>query len=74
MSYILWCYEKLFIAPHFHYDNLIEHNIVRDHEDIKFLSRAVSLGLQILKQRYFKELHLLLGIPERLGFNIKTSD
>ena len=43
----------------------IERNIDRDREDVKFLAEAVPFDLQILEERYFKELRPLLGIPER---------
>lgn len=49
----------------------IERNIDRDREDVKFLARAVPFDLRILKERYFKELRPLLGIPEREDLTLR---
>ena len=43
----------------------IERNIDRDREDVKFLARVIPFDLEILKDRYFKELHPAPGILER---------
>ena len=49
----------------------IERNIDRDREDVKYLARAVPFDLQILEDRYFKELRPILGIPEREDLTLK---
>jgi hypothetical protein len=49
----------------------IERNIDRDREDVKFLAEAVPFDLQILRERYFKELRPFLGIPEREDLTLK---
>ena len=49
----------------------IERNIDRDREDVKFLDEAVPFDLQILKERYFKELRPALGIPEREDLTLR---
>lgn len=49
----------------------IERNIDRDREDVKFLARAIPIDLQILEERYFKELRPLLGIPEREDLTLR---
>lgn len=49
----------------------IERNIDRDREDVKFLARTAQLDLQILKERYFKELRPILGNPEREDLTLR---
>ena len=49
----------------------IERNIDRDREDVKFLAEVVPFDLQILEDRYFKELRPFLGIPEREDLTLK---
>lgn len=49
----------------------IERNIDRDREDVKFLARTVPFDLQILQERYLKELRPLLGIPEREDLTLR---
>lgn len=43
----------------------LERNTQRDRDDVKFLAEKVPLDLQILKQRYEKELRPNLGNPGR---------
>jgi hypothetical protein len=49
----------------------IERNIDRDREDVKFLARAIPFDLQILEERYVKELRPFLGIPEREDLTLR---
>lgn len=49
----------------------IERNIDRDREDVKFLARIIPFDLQILQERYFKELRPSLGIPEREDLTLR---
>lgn len=49
----------------------IERNIDRDREDVKFLAETVPFDLEILKERYFKELRPALGIPEREDLTLR---
>ncbi len=49
----------------------IERNIDRDREDVKHLARAVPFDLQVLEERYFKELRPVLGIPEREDLTLR---
>lgn len=49
----------------------IERNIDRDREDVKFLAEAVPFDLEVLRERYFKELRPTLGIPEREDLTLK---
>ncbi len=49
----------------------IERNIDRDREDVKFLARNVPFDLRVLKERYFKELRPILGIPEREDLTLR---
>lgn len=49
----------------------IERNIDRDREDVKFLAEVVPLNLEILEERYFKELRPALGIPEREDLTLR---
>lgn len=43
----------------------LERNIQRDRDDVKHLARSVPLDLDVLKERYEKELRWQLGNPER---------
>ncbi len=43
----------------------IERNIQRDRDDVKFLAKTVPFDLEILSDRYFKELRIYLGNPKR---------
>lgn len=49
----------------------IERNIDRDREDVKFLAEVIPFDLEILSQRYFKELRPALGIPEREDLTLR---
>jgi Nucleotidyltransferase of unknown function (DUF6036) len=49
----------------------LERNIQRDRDDVKHLARALSLDLEILRQRYDKELRWQLGNPEREDLTLK---
>jgi hypothetical protein len=43
----------------------LERNIQRDRDDVLHLARTVPLDLEVLKDRYQKELRWQLGNPER---------
>lgn len=49
----------------------IERNIQRDRDDVKHLAKVVPFDLEILKERYEKELRIYLGIPEREDLTLK---
>jgi hypothetical protein len=49
----------------------LERNIQRDRDDVKYLARTVPLDLDVLKQRYQKELRWQLGNPEREDLTLK---
>ena len=49
----------------------IERNIERDREDVKFLARTIPFDLEILKERYEKELRPVLGNPSREDLTLK---
>lgn len=49
----------------------LERNIQRDRDDVKHLARTVPFDLEILKQRYEKELRWQLGNPEREDLTLK---
>jgi hypothetical protein len=49
----------------------LERNIQRDRDDVKHLARSVPLDLEILKQRYEKELRWQLGNPAREDLTLK---
>jgi Nucleotidyltransferase of unknown function (DUF6036) len=49
----------------------LERNIQRDRDDVKHLARAIPLDLEILKERYEKELRWQLGNPEREDLTLK---
>ena len=43
----------------------LERNIQRDRDDVKYLARKIPLDLNVLKERYEKELRVYLGNPDR---------
>ena len=43
----------------------LERNIQRDRDDVKHMARTVPFDLEVLKDRYEKELRWQLGNPER---------
>ncbi len=43
----------------------LERNIQRDRDDVKHLAKTVPFVLEVLKERYQKELRWQLGNPER---------
>jgi hypothetical protein len=49
----------------------IERNIQRDRDDVRFLARAAAFDLEILKDRYERELRPILGNPEREDLTLK---
>jgi hypothetical protein len=49
----------------------IERNIGRDREDVLFLAKAVPFDLDILKNRYYEELRVYLGIPDREDLTLR---
>ncbi len=49
----------------------IERNIQRDRDDVRFLARAVPFDLEVLKERYERELRPILGNPEREDLTLK---
>lgn len=49
----------------------LERNIQRDRDDVKHLARSIPLDLEILKQRYEKELRWQLGNPEREDLTLR---
>jgi len=49
----------------------LERNIQRDRDDMKYPARTVPLDLDMLKQRYQKELRWQLGNPEREDLTLK---
>jgi hypothetical protein len=49
----------------------LERNIQRDRDDVKHLGRTIPLQLEILKERYEKELRWQLGNPEREDLTLK---
>lgn len=49
----------------------LERNIQRDRDDVKHLARSVPLDLNLLKERYKKELRWQLGNPEREDLTLK---
>jgi hypothetical protein len=49
----------------------LERNIQRDRDDVKHLARSIPLKLEILKERYEKELRWQLGNPEREDLTLK---
>ncbi len=49
----------------------LERNIQRDRDDVKHLARTVPLHLEVLKERYEKELRWQLGNPEREDLTLR---
>jgi Nucleotidyltransferase of unknown function (DUF6036) len=49
----------------------LERNIRRDRDDVKHLARTVPLDLEVLKERYQKELRWQLGNPEREDLTLR---
>jgi hypothetical protein len=49
----------------------IERNTERDRDDVKHLARVAPFDLEILKQRYYDELRVYLGNPEREDLTLK---
>jgi hypothetical protein len=49
----------------------IERNIQRDRDDVKYLSKVIPFDLDILKERYEKELRPILGNPRREDLTLK---
>jgi hypothetical protein len=49
----------------------LERNIQRDRDDVKYLARAVPLDLEVLKERYQKELRWQMGNPEREDLTVR---
>jgi hypothetical protein len=49
----------------------LERNIQRDRDDVKYLAKAVPFDLEVLKDRYQKELRWQLGNPEREDLTLR---
>jgi hypothetical protein len=49
----------------------LERNIQRDRDDVKHLAKTVPLDLEVLKERYRKELRWQLGNPEREDLTLR---
>lgn len=49
----------------------LERNIQRDRDDVKHLAKTVPLDLDVLKERYQKELRWQLGNPEREDLTLR---
>jgi len=49
----------------------LERNIQRDRDDIKHLAKTVPFDLEVLKERYQKELRWQLGNPEREDLTLR---
>jgi hypothetical protein len=49
----------------------LERNIQRDRDDVKHLARSIPLDLEVLRDRYEKELRWQLGNPEREDLTLK---
>jgi hypothetical protein len=49
----------------------LERNIQRDRDDVKYLARTIPLDLDVLRERYRKELRCQLGNPEREDLTLK---
>lgn len=49
----------------------LERNIQRDRDDVKHLAHAVPFDLNVLKERYEKELRWQMGNPEREDLTLK---
>lgn len=49
----------------------LERNIERDRDDVKHLAKTVPFDLEVLKNRYQKELRWQLGNPEREDLTLR---
>jgi hypothetical protein len=49
----------------------LERNIQRDRDDVKHLAKAIPFDLEVLKERYQKELRWQLGNPEREDLTLR---
>lgn len=49
----------------------LERNTQRDRDDVKHLARTVPFDLEVLKERYKKELRRYLAIPEREDLTLR---
>ena len=49
----------------------LERNIQRDRDDVRFLARTIPFDLEILQERYSKELRWQLGNPAREDLTLK---
>lgn len=49
----------------------LERNSPKDREDVKFLARTVPFDLNILRERYVKELKDYLPVPDREELTLK---
>lgn len=49
----------------------LERNIQRDRDDVKYLAQTIPFDLEVLKDRYQKELRPLLGNPEREDLTLR---
>lgn len=49
----------------------LERNIQRDRDDVKHLAKAIPFDLEVLKERYQKELRWQLGNPEREDLSLR---
>jgi hypothetical protein len=49
----------------------LERNIQRDRDDVKYLARTIPFDLDLLRDRYLKELRPLLGNPEREDLTLR---
>jgi hypothetical protein len=49
----------------------LERNIERDRDDVKHLAKIIPFDLDVLKDRYQKELRWQLGNPEREGLTLQ---
>src|SRR5205814_6694797 len=52
----------------------LERNIQCNRDDVKHLARTVPLDLEVLKERYYKELRWQLGNSERRGSHASPMD
>jgi hypothetical protein len=49
----------------------LERNIQRDRDDVRHLARTVPFDLEVLKERYQKELRFQMGNPEREDLTLR---
>lgn len=49
----------------------IERNSPKDRDDVKYLAQTVPFDLNILRERYYKELQGYLLVPERVDLTLK---